>query len=395
MSVRTWLSGVVLALAAIAAPIASAHEFKVADGALVSPSSAWTYYSGLGLTSPVRTSDPLVLSTAKALGNDPDRIYRFVADTIEVVPMFGVQKGARGALIDKSGTPFDQAHLMVELLRAAGVPAQYQLGTVTLNQGQALTWFGTDVGAAVTEILADGGIPGTVTGTGGSLSVTVMHLWVRAQISSVWYVFDPAVKTTTARSGSLTTAQLDSAMGFSASTFMTSAMASATTSTSGAPQVTNFNRTNIRNNLQTYSSALLTNIKTNYANGDINDVLGGRDIVAASITPQRISSLPNQGTLYTTFANDVPGVLRTKTTISGAGPTQVWYLDEYYGDELAFVPDLEVHTGQPFHYAFVRNGAAIWSNIVGVSFTVSVAIDHPYAASSGAYLIARSRPAAT
>jgi RHS repeat-associated protein len=386
MSVRTWLSGVVLALAAIAAPMASAHEFKVADGALVSPSSAWTYYSGLGLTSPVRTSDPLVLSTAKALGNDPDRIYRFVADTIEVVPMFGVQKGARGALIDKSGTPFDQAHLMVELLRAAGVPAQYQLGTVTLNQGQALTWFGTDVGTAVTEILADGGIPGTVTGTGGSLSVTVMHLWVRAQISSVWYVFDPAVKTTTARSGSLTTAQLDSAMGFSASTFMTSAMASATTSTSGAPQVTNFNRTNIRNNLQTYSSALLTNIKTNYANGDINDVLGGRDIVAASITPQRISSLPNQGTLYTTFANDVPGVLRTKTTISGAGPTQTWYLDEYYGDELAFVPGSIKYAPDPVYWAFVRNGTTIWSNIVGAGFGVSVAIDHPYAASAGAYL---------
>lgn len=98
------------------------------DAPAVSTSSAWTYFQGQGLASPTCSPptcniDPLVTRTAHALGDDIDRVFLFVHDQIEVTPLFGVQRGARGALIDKSGTPFDQTVLFVELARAAGYPA--------------------------------------------------------------------------------------------------------------------------------------------------------------------------------------------------------------------------------------------------------------------------------
>ncbi len=39
-------------------------------------------------------------------------------NTIEYYPVWGVQKGAFGTLLDNQGGAFDQADLMVKLLRA-------------------------------------------------------------------------------------------------------------------------------------------------------------------------------------------------------------------------------------------------------------------------------------
>src|SRR4051794_36941924 len=86
--------------------------FTVGQGTLVTPASALTYYQGQGLTSNPRTilgstnPDPDIVAMAKALGNNPDAIYEWVRNNVEIEFMFGLQKGARGAMLDKSGTAF-------------------------------------------------------------------------------------------------------------------------------------------------------------------------------------------------------------------------------------------------------------------------------------------------
>src|SRR5689334_12399284 len=99
---------------------AKADSVSFGDAPLVSTSAGLSYFNPSSLSSPSRDADPLITRTAHALGNNVDRIYAFVHDDIDTIPLFGVQKGARGALIDKVGTPFDQAQLLAELLRAAG-----------------------------------------------------------------------------------------------------------------------------------------------------------------------------------------------------------------------------------------------------------------------------------
>jgi len=64
-----------------------------------------------------------IAELARSLKNDPDLIYEYVRNNIEIVPIWGVQKGALGTLLDNQGTAFDQAQLMVSLLREAGYSA--------------------------------------------------------------------------------------------------------------------------------------------------------------------------------------------------------------------------------------------------------------------------------
>jgi len=76
-----------------------------------------------------------------------DEIYDFVHNYVDTVFIFGAQKGAVGAIVDKSGTPFDQAQLMVALVRQAAIndttkqyTAAYKFGTITLSGAQFQSW---------------------------------------------------------------------------------------------------------------------------------------------------------------------------------------------------------------------------------------------------------------
>ena len=365
---------------------------KYGDGALVSPAAAWTYYQTQSLSSPVRPADALFDRTAAALNDDVDVIYAFVRNEIETVPLFGAGKGAKGALIDKSGTPFDQAQLFAELVRAAGYTATYQLGTITLTGAQFNDWLGVTNTAAATEILADSGYPATVTGGTTVTSVTMMHLWVKVTIGGTVYAFDPAYKPSTPRAGFMTPSSIDTAMGLSASTLSTRFLSGATSSAPGAavPSVTSPNRSNLRADLQAFSSQLLSSLRTNHPDSDLSGAFGGRDIARYEGAPVRQTTIPFQASTLSTFANDVPAAFRTLTQFTVGTDVYNWYLDEIYGDEIAFVPELEptgpANQGGVYQYTFQRAGAVQGGVRTGVNGAAILAINHPYAASAGAYL---------
>ncbi len=83
-----------------------------------------------------------VAELARALRHDVDLIYEHVRNNVEYVPLWGVKKGAFGAILDNQGTAFDQAALMVELLRQSGYTANYVKGRINLTAAQVTDWLG-------------------------------------------------------------------------------------------------------------------------------------------------------------------------------------------------------------------------------------------------------------
>src|SRR5580698_6463132 len=209
-------------------PPASAEESQRARASRVFPANlnqsvtpeSSTANGGLlqatGITGDTNARGPAsIAELARSLRNNPDLIYQYVRNNIEYYPIFGVQKGALGAVLDNQGTAHDQAMLMVELLRASGFEANYVMGAIKLDAKAAAAWYGVDTSnvCAFNEMLTLGQIPvfELTSTTGGSclgspaavpmVSVTVEHIWVKAKIDGAWYVFDPSFKTHTVKAG--------------------------------------------------------------------------------------------------------------------------------------------------------------------------------------------------
>ncbi len=114
-------------------PAATLPMVAIATAPLVVPSTAESYYSGASKTATSLKLPPApeIVELARALKNNPDLIYEYVHNNIEIVWMYGAHKGPLGTLIDKSGTAFDQAELMVALLTQAGYVAAVEAGTIS------------------------------------------------------------------------------------------------------------------------------------------------------------------------------------------------------------------------------------------------------------------------
>ena len=377
---------------------------------------------------------------ARALRNDVDLIYEYVHDNVRTTFMYGLQKGALGALLDQSGTPFDQAHLMVELLREAGYSARFKSGTLLLSAAQANAWLGTSNSNAIRKTFRDGGIPLDYSSTGPTY--TIGHIWVEVTIpgascgSACW--FDPSYKTHAFKSP---LSNLESLMGWSANEFNAADVNSflyrswigLTTQSPLADPVwiSGINHTNLENKLQGYATSLLTNLKSvTHSAKEIDDVIGGQEIVKTGTTPIR-----SNGSLvgFTTEAAivqrtwdcvdathcGIPDPYRTTFTVKlvhalGAPTGTVYmnkkfFVDEIYGRRLMFDTPLNAYTpdtggpGSYEHFCFqlaldgvpipttptqpTELGCTGVKNVpFGRTYYVDLAVDHPYAAGSGVYM---------
>ncbi len=294
-----------------------------------------TAAANMGLASNTLPGPASIEELARALKNDVDLIFQFVHDNIDFYPMYGVQKGAFGTLVDGIGNPFDQSALLVALLREAGYTADFMFGEIELTPAQLKNWLGTDdTDPNVSSDLLDAvGIPHTVNMTGPTWdSTTLDHLWVKVDIGGTDYVFDPSFKTYTYETG----VNLASAIGFNKSTFQSNAQSGATiTSTS----VLNMNKSNIFNDLNGYSQALLSYIQSNMPDASLDEVIGGRKIVAVS-GPVRQTSLPYETGTPTQWSS-IPNAYRTTVRLQfpkfGGGSADItYYSDDIYHKRLAF-----------------------------------------------------------
>jgi RHS repeat-associated protein len=384
---------------------------KIGVAALISPTAAANYYGASTTSTDALASimgysggtpiAPEIWDLAHALKNNPDLIYEYVHNNIAVNWMYGMQKGALGALIDKSGTPFDQVALMIALLNQAGYSASYVSGTITLTGAQFTAWTGIADSNAACQMLANGGIPAIVNGStnmaclttsGSSISsVTMSHIWVSATISGTAYLFDPAYKTFTWKTGIplATAAQFTSGQPLSAAT---SGMTSGTISGTSVPYVNGLNGTNLTNTITGYAQNLLAYIETPsntvpspsaplpsgtpLQGAHLEDIIGGGVIIPYNYSPTtliRQSSLPysaaqsqvwacnlSGGVAPSTLCN-VPDQYRTALTVQG-----------YMWDYMNGVPQGQYYTGNSGGYdaMFLQYCPPTMSCSPGVTFFV-------------------------
>jgi hypothetical protein len=236
---------------------------------------------------------PEIQALARGLQNDPKLIYDYVHNNIDYVPYFGSLKGATLTLLDGSGNDFDQAALMIALLRASGLNAQYKHGELYYYGSDLVNWLGVSQSEAI-WLIAGGGIP--VWGYMDGSLLVMERVWVIATINGNQYDFDPAFKTYTYTNN----INLGSALGYSRSGLMAAAASGATITND---YVQNLNETGIRGQLTTYATSLASAIRNQYSNSYVRDIISGRRIVQTIMT-QYQASLPNEVDIMDTWSDN-------------------------------------------------------------------------------------------
>jgi transglutaminase-like putative cysteine protease len=142
--------------------------------------------SDLGETPDVRLT-PEIRTLAAQLGNDPIRIYQYVRGEIGFVPTYGSIQGAGACLSTRLCNDLDTASLLIALLRAAGVPARYAIGTIQVPTAKVQNWMGgfTDPKAAVNFIGSNGTPVAGLTSGGTLIAARMEHVWVEAFVDYV------------------------------------------------------------------------------------------------------------------------------------------------------------------------------------------------------------------
>lgn len=280
-----------------------------------------------------------IIELARALKHDPDLIYEFVHDNIKYYPIWGVQKGALGALIDGEGTAFDQAALMVELLRVSGYTASYQKGTIEISGEQARIWFGYDNTQAcpIFNLISRGQVPikSAIASLGGEcplvsdlIRMQIGHVWVKVNIDNTDYLFDPSFKELAISNG----INLAAVSGYNAGSYLAAAKSGATLN---ANYVQNLNRNNIRNNLSNYTNNLISYIRHNAPDADLKDIIGGNSIKPLGNIPAlRQTTLPYQVALDNEWPGEIPDSYRPTLNIQYQGINKPLYSDDIYGKRL-------------------------------------------------------------
>jgi YD repeat-containing protein len=359
---------------------------------IISPASALSYYGSPASPTPPANRDPIVAEAARALRYDVDTIYAYVRDNIRLTPMFGLQKGARGVILDGYGSAFDQAQFMVDTLREAdavsakGYNPAYKLGTISLTAAQFSAWTGVTDASVATKFLANGGIPATVTGSGSSFTVSMLHVWVQVTISGTDYLFDPSFKPST----SIAALPWQSQTGYNQATLLSSGGGATATTVNG------FNITNFRAKLAEYRASLEGYLATNAAGKRAEAVVGDDVITAHGTTEDRRTSLPYVSSTDRSWSGQIPDIFRTSFTVKLNGSAYGTYYADVDGGEIL---------GFSYSYsggAFIKGGQ-IPSPVIASTFldpcdqwlsnkstaaspaVASVDINHPYAANSGGY----------
>jgi len=238
-------------------------------------------------------------------GNGPQLMYEWVANNVDWEPGWGVQKGMVATISDGCANQFDQSLLLANLLRQAGFVANIVMGTIRLTEAQYQAWWGVNDIFGAQSYCGNLFIPIVTppTWTGTNWYMDIRHVWVTWVSGGNTYHFDPSLKTYTRTAGRTDIATI---LGYTPATFMTNAQSGATID-AGGDYVQNMNRTNISNDLKTFSGNLATWLKNNKPDGQIEDLLGGQSIVPVTI-PLLQTTLPYEqpGDVPTVWTGDVP-----------------------------------------------------------------------------------------
>ncbi|MEO0851911.1 MAG: hypothetical protein AAFY15_00185, partial [Cyanobacteria bacterium J06648_11] len=389
----------------------------------IAPSTANTSY-GSSTQHTITVAESVIqpiemVELARSLGANrlPDdeyiqNVYEYIKRNIRTEFRYGLGKGGRGALLDQSGTAFDQANLMVRLLDQGGIASSYEAGQISLSSGEFGSWSGLvenldqqaqtfDVrAAAACQFLANGGIPSTVNGqapsgctvSGSASSVLMSHVWVRAAGKA----YDPAMKQYNLIEG----IDLSEAMGCgtdASSTCGSQAMQSALPSGSlgtdsflNAVYAENIQTGALDTTLTSYATSLQNHIEATGRFVDLEPIVSGFEL-SENQTLTVGATLPYVTTTEHVWSGEVPDQYRTKLTVSVGGKRYEAYLDEVYGDRVRLAPSsfygpiiATIDRSRRSTRAETES-LGIVTNDSSTQEEATISIDHPYAMSGGTY----------
>ena len=422
--VRNLLAAIVLNVGLLSqAAHADIPAVKLMTAPGVAPASAWSYYGG----STTHTNGiaawpgyaPEIAPLARSLGAgrlDANsyalNVRDYIRNNIAVEYRFGLGKGARGALIDQSGTPFDQAELMVKLLRYNGIAASYQMGTITLTAQQFGVWSGLVKGLnqssqtftvdakAACQFLADGGIPATINGssnctslTGDLSTVTLGHIWVSAN----GLLYDPSYKEHSLTSGIDLAAAMScgsagaSTCGSQVSSAVLSGMTSTTVAGSPAYQLQSAPFVSAGGVLNAQAVTLQHSLQAASPFAKVADVVGGKALAPVPNVPGASFAYPSS--VQATWSGEIPDQFRTTLAIAEPGCAagglfaHVFFADEIAGRRLSYSGTSGLANATVYNFYLDGTVAPPSSACAAASQPNQFVMDvnHPYAAVNGSY----------
>lgn len=140
--------------------------------------------------------------------NTPVKIYEYVRNNIDFEPYYGSRKGAVGTLNQLNGNDYDQASLLIAMLRYKGIPSRYVTGTIEVPIEKVIGWTGAKTPEAAVRILGMLGTPTVSVVAGGTIvAARLEHTWVEAYVpyenyrgagemkgQKIWVPLDPSFK---------------------------------------------------------------------------------------------------------------------------------------------------------------------------------------------------------
>ncbi len=333
---RFILIGIILLPASMVFAKVAGPGWMLGRAESVSPQQASDYYlfaaqnaltaSSLTVAAVPKTAVEIT-ALARALQHDPKLIYEFVHNHIDYVPYYGYLKGPVLTLLDRSGNDFDQAALMIALLRASGYRADFVFGQMTIpnfaapDQRDMQHWLGIDANPAIiTELLSGGGIPATVSST----RTTLDRVWVQATVNGTLHLFDPAFK----RYTRITGVDLKAKMGY-----LRSDLLAAAGGVVGTDDIQNLDVSGLGGKLVGYAATLKAYLHANLANAKMSAVVGGREIIPEHLTPLP-GTLVFPTTVSATWAA-IPAVYTHTVRVQHGGIDHTFTIPEVAAHKLA------------------------------------------------------------
>lgn len=223
------------------------------------------------------SSDRLV-QLATNLNGDAASIYQYVYNNIEYIPAFGSIQGADYTEQTQRGNAFDQASLMIALLRLSGIPARYVYGSVEVSPEQVKNWVGgVDVIEAAQNLLGQGGVPNVIINNqqGEVVSFGLEHVWVEYHQDGQWQAVDPSFKQYQFTKG----VDVNQAVNFDGQSFV-NALTHNASSDRNEGWVQGLDTQAATEQFDSVQSQLEAYITQQYPNATAKDLLGTKEIIA-------------------------------------------------------------------------------------------------------------------
>jgi len=239
---------------------------------------------------------PEIKELARELDYNPVKIYEYVRNNIDYAPYYGSVKGAQETLWQKSGNDFDQASLLMALLRAAGIPCRYVYGVVRIPFEQVKNWVGIEDDRSALNFFATNGIPSKGLLIGDKVAfLEKEHVWVEAYIplthyhgSSVaqagkaWAPMDPSFKEYEEKPG----IDIASKIPFDKQEF-TSRFEQKLIVHDNGNALSNIDQELFTETIKKYYASVYNYIQSEMSNATVEEIIGSRSIV-----PQKYAVLP-------------------------------------------------------------------------------------------------------